>query len=361
MALRTPLYPLHERAGARFVEFVGWDMPLHYGSQIAEHNAVRQSSGVFDVSHMTVIEITGHDSEKFLGHVLANDIARADQVGKALYSTMLNDEGHILDDLILYRVSSGFLTVVNCATRQKDLDWLNMQAEHFDCLVCERPDLAVLAIQGPDAIRKVTSVVDGPRQDLIGGLGQFRGSSYDGWFIARTGYTGEQGLEVILPGDDALQLWMQLMDAGVFPAGLAARDTLRLEAGMNLYGNEMDETVSPLESNIASTVALDGRDFIGADALRSQMDTGVSRKLVGLVLKDRGVLRAHFKVSCDDQQVGLTTSGAFSPTLQCSIALARVTSTARECTVEIRGKQVAAEMVKPPFVRNGKQVYRVLH
>ena len=360
MNRRTPLYLQHEKAGARFVDFAGWDMPVHYGSQIKEHQMVRQQAGVFDVSHMTVLNIEGSDSQRFLGRVLANDVGRIRKMGKAIYSAMLNEQGHVLDDLIVYQVPSGYLMVVNCATRDKDLEWLTYQASAMLCTVTERPDLAILAVQGPDAIRQVGELVDARQKELINGLEMFQGGWCSNWFIARTGYTGEQGLEIILPGEDTVGFWEQLMSAGVSPVGLGARDTLRLEAGMNLYGQDMDETVSPLESNMANTVVLEGRDFIGADALRSQLVTGGERKLVGLVLQGRGVLRAHYRVFCDKHPVGEITSGAFSPTLGHSIALARVSKWSGECTVEIRGIHHTVEVVKPPFVRNGKQVYKPL-
>ena len=261
MGKKTPLFEQHEALGAKMVDFGGWDMPIHYGSQIEEHHAVRQGAGVFDGSHMTVVEIHGADSLPYLGKLLANDIGRVKKFGQAMYSAMLNEAGGVLDDLIVYATGDPYLLVVNCATRIKDLAWMRRIAEGYQCEVVERPELAILAIQGPSAIEKVKSVVGKDKVVLIEDLNVFQGGWCDGWFIARTGYTGEKGVEIILPEDEAVAFWEGLLEAGVRPIGLGARDTLRLEAGMNLYGNDMDETVTPLESNMANTVYLEGRDF----------------------------------------------------------------------------------------------------
>ena len=355
MGKKTPLFEKHEALGAKMVDFGGWDMPIHYGSQIEEHHAVRQGAGVFDVSHMTVVELHGADSLPYLGKLLANDIGRLKNVGQAMYSAMLNEAGGVLDDLIVYATGDPYLLVVNCATRIKDLAWMRRIAEGYQCEVVERPELAILAIQGPSAIEKVKSVVGKDKVVLIEDLSVFQGGWCDGWFIARTGYTGEKGVEIILPEDEAVAFWEGLLGAGVRPIGLGARDTLRLEAGMNLYGSDMDETVTPLESNMANTVYLEGRDFLGADALRQQKRHG---ELVGLVMAGKGILRAHYPVFSDGKRVGEITSGAFSPTLAKSIALARVSTTSSNMAVEIRGKMQAVECVNPPFVRNGKKVYK---
>lgn len=355
MGKKTPLFEKHESLGAKIVDFGGWDMPIHYGSQIEEHHAVRQGAGVFDVSHMTVVELHGADGLPYLDRLLANDIGRVKNPGQAMYSAMLNEAGGVLDDLIVYATGDPCLVVVNCATREKDLAWMRHVAEGYECEVVERPELAILAIQGPGAIGKVKSIVGEDKIALIDGLKVFQGGWCDGWFIARTGYTGEKGLEIILPEDQAVSFWDSLLEAGVRPIGLGARDTLRLEAGMNLYGNDMDESVTPFESNMANTVFLEGRDFLGADALRKQAGHD---ELVGLVMAGKGILRAHYPVFSDGAPVGEITSGAFSPTLEKSIALARVSATSSSMTVEIRGKMQAVECVAPPFVRNGKQVYK---
>ncbi len=358
MGKKTPLFEKHESLGAKIVDFGGWDMPIHYGSQIEEHHAVRRDAGVFDVSHMTVVELHGADALPYLGRLLANDIGRVKNPGQAMYSAMLNETGGVLDDLIVYATGDPYLVVVNCATREKDLAWMRRVAEAYRCEVVERPEFAILAIQGPEAIGKVKSILGTEQAALIEGLKAFQGGWCDGWFIARTGYTGEKGLEIILPEDQAESFWDSLLEAGVRPIGLGARDTLRLEAGMNLYGNDMDESVTPLESNMESTVFLEGRDFIGADALRKQTNHD---ELVGLVMAGKGILRAHYPVFSEGTPVGEITSGAFSPTLEKSIALARVSATSSNMTVEIRGKMQAVECVTPPFVRNGKQVYKQVY
>ncbi|MGV0035230.1 MAG: glycine cleavage system aminomethyltransferase GcvT [Candidatus Azotimanducaceae bacterium WSBS_2022_MAG_OTU7] len=355
MGKKTSLFEQHEFLGAKIVDFGGWDMPIHYGSQIEEHHAVRRGAGVFDVSHLAVVELHGAAGQAYLGRLLANDIGRIKTPGQAMYSAMLNEAGGVLDDLIVYATGDPYLMVVNCATREKDLAWMRHIAEGYECEVVERPEFAILAIQGPDAISKVKSIVGQDQIALIEGLKVFQGGWCDGWFIARTGYTGEQGLEIILPGDQAVSFWDSLLEAGVRPIGLGARDTLRLEAGMNLYGNDMDESVTPFESNMANTVFLEGRDFLGADTLRRQ--TGHD-ELVGLVMAGKGILRAHYPVFSNGALAGEITSGAFSPTLEKSIALARVSATSSNMAVEIRGKMQPVECVTPPFVRNGKQVYK---
>lgn len=359
MGERTPIYPLHLEAGAKIVDFAGWDMPIHYGSQIEEHHAVRQHVGVCDVSHMTVLDLSGDDVTAYLRHLVCNDVARLTETGDALYTGMLDESGGVLDDLIIYRQADGYRIVVNCATRDKDLAWMNAQAAAFNVGITHRTDLAILAVQGPESLGIVKRIVPDAAA-LIDTLKPFKSDWCGDWFIARTGYTGEVGLEVILPGDAAVQFWKDLVAEGVRPVGLGARDTLRLEAGMNLYGNDMDESVTPLESNMAFTVVLDDdREFVGSDALRAQKADGVKRHLVGLVMKQRGVLRAHYEIFDGDNRVGEITSGAFSPTLQHGIALARLEGKPEgPLTVEIRGKKLPVFRVKVPFVRNGKQVYK---
>ncbi len=360
MGQRTPLFASHQTLGAKLADFSGWDMPIHYGSQLEEHHVVRQDAGVFDVSHMTVVEVHGAGGTDFLDRLLANDIRRMTAPGQAMYSAMLNESGGVLDDLIVYATGNPYLLVVNCATREKDLAWMGGVAESFDCELVERKDLAILAVQGPNAISRVKQVVKDTQSEDIDRLKVFQGCWSHGWFIARTGYTGEGGLEIILPEAEAPAFWDALLAAGVKPIGLGARDTLRLEAGMNLYGSDMDESVSPLEANMAGTVHLEGRDFIGAGPIREQMQAGGYRQLIGLVMKAKGVLRAHYPVFSDGSQVGEITSGAFSPTLRHAIALARVTARSGSMAVEIRGKMQPVDCVAPPFVRNGKQVYKTL-
>lgn len=358
MGKQTPLYDTHIAASAKIVDFGGWDMPLHYGSQMKEHEYVRTSSGIFDVSHMTVVDLTGEDVADFLRYLLANNIDRLKQEGKALYSCMLNQEGGVIDDLIVYFIKPGFYRmVVNASTREKDLAWIEKQAGSFDVTINERDDLAMVAVQGPEAREKVHKVI-GDKQAAVSELGQFFMAMFDdNWAIARTGYTGEDGYEIMLPANQAAKFWADCVAQGVKPAGLGARDTLRLEAGMNLYGSDMDETTSPLESGLGWTIAWEPqeRDFIGRKVLEKQKAEGVKQKLVGLLMDDRGVLRNHQKVLVDGLDAGEITSGSFAPTLGKAIAFARVPKeTGDRAKVDIRGKQVEVRVVKPPFVRNGK-------
>jgi glycine cleavage system T protein (aminomethyltransferase) len=353
MSLKTALYDTHILQGAKIVDFGGWEMPLHYGSQIEEHHAVRRDAGMFDVSHMGVVDLTGHRVREFLTSLLANDVGRLKIPGKALYSCMLLPSGGVIDDLIVYFMSDNwFRVVVNAGTRDKDLAWMRRHAEPFAVAVAERSDLAMIAIQGPSAREKTLPLLAPAQRVAARELAPFFGATFDAWFIARTGYTGEDGFEVMLPAIDAARTWNALRAQGVKAAGLGARDTLRLEAGMNLYGNDMDENHHPLESGLAWTVAFEpgGRDFIGRQALETLRRTP-GDQLVGLLLEERGVLRSHQKIV----PAGEVTSGTFSPTLNRSIALARVPrTTAAGVQVEIRGKLHSASIVKTPFVRHGK-------
>lgn len=358
MTRRTPLHDLHVALGARMVDFAGWDMPVLYGSQIDEHNAVRQSAGLFDVSHMCVLDLSGSGARAFLAFLLANDVGKLRLPGKALYSCMLNESGGVMDDLIVYFLREDwFRVVVNAGTRDKDITWMRRQATAFDVVIRERDDLAMIAVQGPQARNQVAALLAPADREPALALEPFFARECGHWFVGRTGYTGEDGFEIVMPSVDAQPCWRALNAAGVQSCGLGARDTLRLEAGMNLYGNDMDENQNPLESGLAWTVALEpaGRDFIGRGALEALKSRGLAQKLVGLLLTDRGVLRSHQKVVVPGVGVGETTSGSFSPTLQKSIALARVPrATGDVVQVEVRGKLLAARVVKPPFVRHGK-------
>jgi len=362
VGLKTALYDTHVLQGAKIVDFGGWEMPLHYGSQIEEHHAVRRDAGMFDVSHMGVVELTGDRVREFLKSLLANDVGRLKTPGKALYSCMLLPTGGVIDDLIVYYMAdTWFRMVVNAGTRGKDLVWIRRHAADFAVTVLERQDLAMLAIQGPNARQKTLPLLTAAQGAAARELAPFHGALLGDWFIARTGYTGEDGFEVMLPAADAPATWNALRAQGIAPAGLGARDTLRLEAGMNLYGNDMDENHHPLESGLAWTVAFEPseRDFIGRQALEALRFTAHA-ELVGLVLEDRGVLRSHQKVFVSGTAgaappAGEVTSGTFSPTLNRSIALARVPKNdASGVMIEIRGKMHAASIVKPPFVRHGK-------
>lgn len=342
---------------AKMVDFGGWDMPLHYGSQLDEHHKVRTDAGMFDVSHMLAVDVKGEGARDFLRQLVANNVDKLTQSGKALYSCMLNPEGGVIDDLIIYYLTeSYFRMVVNAGTADKDIAWImERRGETTPRLeITPRRDLAMIAVQGPNARAKVWEVIAGSR-DSTENLKLFQAVFHGDYFIARTGYTGEDGFEITLPADGAAELWNALHAAGVAPAGLGARDTLRLEAGMNLYGQDMDETTSPLESGLGWTVDLKSdRNFIGKEALLAKP---VQHHLLGLVLQDRGVLRSHQKVVSNGQDAGEITSGGFSPTLNQSIALARLTedvSPGDEVQVAVRDKMLGARVVKYPFVRNGK-------
>jgi aminomethyltransferase len=368
MLRKTPLHALHVSLGARMVDFGGWDMPVHYGSQIEEHHAVRRSAGVFDVSHMCVIDLRGAGLRRFLGQLLANDVGKLREPGKALYSCMLDESGGVIDDLIVYFLGeSWFRLVVNAGTRDKDLGWIRRQAgesaARFETV--ERTDLAMLAVQGPKARERLAATLLEPvsRAECLA-LGAFFGrearlAGGEPCFVARTGYTGEDGFEIMLPAAVAEPAWRALGAAGIASCGLGARDTLRLEAGMNLYGNDMDEQHHPLESGLGWTVAFDppGRDFIGRAALEAVRARGDAARFVGLVLEERGMLRSHMRVIVPGIGEGETTSGSYSPTLERAIAFARVPRGVGErVQVDIRGKLVSARVVKPPFVRHGRAV-----
>ncbi|PLX60532.1 glycine cleavage system aminomethyltransferase GcvT [Sedimenticola selenatireducens] len=358
MGNRTILFDTHNQMGARIVPFGGWDMPLHYGSQLEEHHAVRRDAGMFDVCHMTVVDLTGDRVRAFLRHLLANDVERLQQPGKALYSCMLNEQGGVIDDLIVYFMNeTWFRMVVNAGTTEKDVAWLKQQSPAFGVTVKPRHDLAMIAVQGPHARHKALPLLPEGLREAAANLQPFFAATAADWFVGRTGYTGEDGFEVVMPESEAVGFWQALADAGVQPCGLGARDTLRLEAGMNLYGSDMDETVSPLEAGLNWTIAWEpaDRDFIGRPAIEARRGDPANRQFVGLVLIGRGVLRDHQKLFVADREVGEITSGGFAPTLEKSIALARVSAeVAGQCEVEIRGKRIPARLVRPPFVRNGK-------
>jgi len=373
MTNRTSLYQNHLDAGAKMIDFSGWEMPINYGSQMEEHTQVRTAAGVFDVSHMTVVDVSGVDAEAYLQHLLANDVARLDERGRALYSGMLNEDGGVIDDLIVYRMTFGYRVVVNCATRVKDLRWMAMQTTGYAVSVEERPGLGILAIHGPESIERFCAILKDCGRDseteaaAIRALGNFRGVELGDWFVARTGYTGEKGLEVILPVAQAPQLWNALLAGGVKPIGLGARDTLRLEAGMNLYGHDMDETISPLSANMGFSIAWEPtkRDFVGRPALiaqRAEQEEGRLPILTGVVLEERGVLREGQTLACKDAEgndigQGVVTSGTFSPTLKHSIALVRVPTLTASCEVDLRGKATPVRLVKTNFVRFGEKVF----
>ena len=356
MTKQTVLNQVHRDSGGKMVDFAGWDMPLHYGSQKDEHHFVRQDAGMFDVSHMSVLDFTGTGSKAFLRRLLANDVDKLKSTGKALYSCMLKDDGGVIDDLIIYYIDDNFYRmVVNAGTTEKDIAWIKQQLPD-DVDMQFRQELAMIAIQGPNARDKAMQAMPAAASEIAAALKIFVGAFYDDWFIARTGYTGEDGFEIMLPETAAADFWRALVEAGVKPCGLGARDTLRLEAGMNLYGQDMDESTSPLESGLGWTIAWEpaDRDFIGRQSLEQQKADGVGQRLVGLLLEDKGVMRTHQQVFTAEGE-GELTSGGFSPTLNRSIGLARIPKgDSNTCEVEVRNKRLQARIVKPPFARNGK-------
>ena len=362
MASKTPLYDAHGAAGAKMVDFHGWLMPLNYGSQIEEHNAVREQVGMFDVSHMTTVDVTGPEAKPYLRYLLANDVAKLQETGKALYTAMLNESGGIIDDLIVYYFADdSYRLIVNSATRDKDMEWMVKQAGEFDVAVTERTEFAMLAIQGPAANDAMAVLLSAEQFDHVQNMKPFHGVQHGDIFVATTGYTGEKGYEIAVPNELIVSVWDKLLEHGVKPCGLGARDTLRLEAGLNLYGQDMDESVSPLASNMGWSVAFEPaeRNFIGRAALEALREQG-TETLIGLVMEDKGVLRAGLKVQVAGGE-GVITSGTFSPTLGHSIALARVPKPVGETAeVEMRKKMVTVKVVRPGFVRNGQSVIKPL-
>lgn len=334
------------------VDFAGWLMPVNYGSQIAEHTAVRSDAGMFDVSHMTIIDVHGDQAEAFLQRLIANDVARL-KINQALYGALLNERAGVLDDLIVYRLAWGFRCIVNASTRDKVLAWMQQHTRadaHFE----HKPQI-MIAVQGPNAVQRLLQV------EAVSGLAElapFYAMQHGDWLIGRTGYTGEDGVEIMLPAAQGVELWRKLREVGVAPAGLGARDTLRLEGGLNLYGQDLDEATSPLASNIGWTIAWEPqeRDFIGRQALTELRETN-TQKLTGLIMRDKGILR-HGQAVHTNAGAGVITSGTYSPTLAYSIALARVPKQAvGECEVDIRGTRKKAVLCKPPFVRNGTAMH----
>ena len=358
MDKKTILNETHREMGARMVPFGGWDMPVHYGSQIEEHHAVRRDAGMFDVSHMTVVDLRGGRVRDFLRYLLANDVNKLKNPGKALYSCMLREDGGVIDDLIVYFLDESWSrTVINAATTEKDVAWMQQQAAAFDVAVEPRSDLGMIAVQGPNARTKALPLLPEALREPAGALKPFSAAHAGDWFVGRTGYTGEDGFEVMLPEAETPAFWKALADAGVAPCGLGARDTLRLEAGMNLYGSDMDESLTPLAAGLAWTVAFEPseRDFIGRAALEKQRAAGTLPAFTGIVLEGRGVLRGHQRLFEGDRDVGEITSGGFSPTLERSIGMARIDADAGDgLAVDIRGRRVPIRRVKMPFVRHGE-------
>lgn len=357
----TPFYPSHLASEGKIVDFGGWALPVNYGSQIKEHEIVRTSAGMFDVSHMVITDVHGAESKNFLRHLISNDVEKLDKHGhgKALYSALLNQEAGVIDDLIVYLMPFGYRIVSNAATEAKDLNWIKQVATGFKVELFSRRDLAMIAVQGPDAIQKVSEAHPQVAEQLLA-LKPFSAIEHDGYFYARTGYTGENGLEIMFPKEDAKTLWVTLLDHGVAPCGLGARDTLRLEAGMNLYGHEMDETITPISCNMDWVVDLtdENREFIGKKAYQLARMSPDNMVQAGLIMEGKGVLREGQIIKQGEQEIGIITSGTFSPSLKVSIAIARIKKDiSGRVEVIIRDKPEPVKIVKLPFVRNGKPVF----
>lgn len=355
----TALNKVHRQMGARMVDFGGYEMPVNYGSQIDEHHSVRKACGLFDVSHMGVIDVTGVETEAYLRYLLANDVARLNRVGAGQYSLLLNEFGGVIDDLILYKQRSDrYRIVVNCANKETDLSWMQTQAKKFDVHIQARPDLGILALQGPQSA-EILAQMEPAAWAEAAQLKRFQMTSLEQCNIARTGYTGEDGFEILCPNDRIEKLWCELIEHGATAAGLGARDTLRLEAGYCLWGHEMDQNTSPLIANLSWTIQMkEGRDFIGKSALQAQLQLGIRQHLVGLVLEGKGVIRDGCEIKTSSGN-GVVTSGSYSPTLESSIALARIPINivaGTKVQVIIRGKEVDAVVTKPAFVSNGKKI-----
>lgn len=360
----TPFYQNHLASGGKVVDFGGWALPVNYGSQIKEHEFVRTNVGMFDVSHMVITDVHGVEAKNFLRHLISNDVNKLDQYGhgKALYSALLNQEAGVIDDLIVYLMPFGYRIVSNAATESKDLGWIKQVANNFKVELFTRRDLAMLAVQGPSAIQKVSEAHPHMAQQLAE-LKAFSAIENGGYFYARTGYTGEVGLEIMFPKEDANTFWLTLLDHGVPPCGLGARDTLRLEAGMNLYGHEMDESITPVSCGMDWVVDLsdETREFIGKKAYQLARISPDSQMQVGLILKGKGVMRDGQVIQQNGVDVGIITSGTFSPSLKVSIAIARINKDVTgDVSVVIRDKLEPASIVKLPFVRNGKPKYESL-
>jgi len=352
----TPLYNEHKELGARLVDFAGYEMPVQYEGIKAEHDAVRNHVGLFDVSHMGEAVFRGPDAEAAVQHLVTRDVGRLD-VGQAGYCAVCYEDGGTVDDVIVYRREDDFLVVVNASNREKDVEHFQKNTEDLDVeVVDESDDWALLALQGPEAEKLL--------QDLTGadlsGLRPFRfvEGEVDGVaaIVSRTGYTGEDGFEIYLSPDGAPGVWRRLIEAGVTPAGLGARDTLRLEAGMCLYGNELDAETTPLEAGIGFAVHLDKeQEFIGQKALKEEKENGLRKKLVGFEMEGRGIARHDYPVVVEDETVGHVTSGTRSPTLERAIGLALVDPGVDDSfEILIRNKPVPARTVPVPFYKRDR-------
>ena len=354
---KTALHSRHRALGAKMTDFHGWDMPLYYTSILEEHQAVRNALGLFDISHMGQVIVTGPDACRTLNHLMVSDISQVGE-GRACYTLMLNPEGGILDDLIIYRLGEeDYLVIVNCGNRTSDVEWLHAHKQGQTTITNISEGRAILAVQGPRA------------EGLVGRLAD-RGVTAIGYFrfahgavagvpalISRSGYTGEDGFELYVPAAETARLWQALLDAGaadgVAPIGLGARDTLRLEMRYTLYGNDIDQTTNPLEAGLGWAVKPAKGEFIGRDAIERVRAEGPRRRLVGLEMADRSIARHEYAVVKDGRHIGVITSGSYGPSVDRSIALAYIepahAAVGTELAVEIRGQARAGRVVRTPF------------
>jgi aminomethyltransferase len=365
---QTPLNAVHRQSGGRMVDFGGWDMPVQYpAGTIEEHLRTRTHAGLFDVSHMGEIDVRGPDAIPFVNRLTSNDVTKLLD-GQAQYSALTTPQGTVIDDLLVYRLSSvHLLLVVNASTTEKDWDWiLSHRSNTLIDLNNVSADYCQLALQGPDAQSILEKLTDLPLSEIK--YYHFKHGTVDGvaGIVSRTGYTGEDGFEIYAPADRAEQLWNKILDVGqtgtltgVLPCGLAARNTLRLEAGMSLYGNDIDETTTLLEANLGWICKLDKGDFTGREALARQKEEGVKRKLIGFEVTERGIARDHQEVVVNGERVGQVTSGSPAPFLKKNIGLAYVpvdyASVGQQIQVDVRGRLVGAQIVKTPFYKRQKQ------
>jgi len=355
VAKRTPIHDLHVRLGGRMVEFAGWDLPVQYSSIVEEHRTVRTTAGLFDVSHLGRVELRGPGALDSLQHLATNDAAKL-EIGRAQYSLLLNERGGIVDDIFVYRLPASYLIVINAATSQADIEWMRPRLRDAE-LVDRTAEEATISLQGPAAVRLLQPLVDVDlaklrRNEHVEGRVEGRPM-----LIARTGYTGERGLELFPPSEQAAALFERLLALeGVKPCGLGARDTLRLEAGNRLYGQDMDADTNPFEAGLGWVVDFEKYDFVGRDALlRIQEGGGPPRRLVGFETLERAVPRHGAAVYVDGQAAGLVTSGSFAPSLERNIGFAFVPPSAAEpgteIGIDIRGRPAPARVVETPFFR----------
>ena len=363
MTQKTALFDLHLAATAKMVDFYGWNMPLNYGSQLQEHVAVRNNCGAFDISHMTFLDLQGKNCKSFLRTLLANDISNLEDDGDGMYSAMLNESGGVIDDLIIYKMPFGYRLIVNCATRKKDIKWISNHIDDSSVVMLERKDISMLAIQGPKYNEVISHCLPSSLLTELENKNTFQGVLEGDLFVSKTGYTGELGVEVMLPSKNVEEIWNSVIKNGASPVGLGARDTLRLEAGLNLYGSEMDESISPLECNMQWTVSLNDvdRNFIGKESYLKKAKENQNLNLFGLVVEERAILRSKEIVYLEEDAAvsGTVTSGSYSPTLKKSIALVRMPSTnSKFCFAELRGKKIYAKIGIPRFVKEGRIIFK---